>query len=219
MLNKSLHTPLRTTCLTLALAAAGLAVAQTAAPTTKDIVLVRISASQPAAAAAEVRPGDAMAVSVLLESADGSLSPRGADFTFRTGDRLRVKLVASRTGKVWLFNTTPDGVLQAAPVWQGEVRQGQELITPRLRLEGRSGVDQLHVVLEPTEPTPPNAYIWLRDWIAIDKAASASGGADKGEKTAQAKDIRLDVQNTPTATYVLNPAGRGLVTTVQISHR
>ncbi len=217
MLNNAPPAALRTACLGLALAAAGLAGAQTAAPTTKDIVLMRVSTAQPAAAA-EVRPGDAMAVSVLLESADGSLSPRGTDFAFRTGDRLRVKVVASRTGKVWLFNTTPDGVLQSAPVWQGEVRQGQELITPRMRLEGRSGVDQLHVVLEPTEPTPPNAYVWLRDWIAIDKAASASAPAS-ADKTAQSKDIRLDVQNTATATYLLNPVGRGLVTTVQISHR
>ena len=218
MLNKSLQATFRATCLTIALAAAGLAAAQTAAPTTKDIVLVRVSTAQPAAAA-EVRPGDAMAVSVLLESADGSLSPRGTDFAFRTGDRLRVKVVASRTGKLSLFNTTPDGVLQSAPVWQGEVRQGQELITPRMRLEGRSGVDQLHVVLEPTEPTPPNAYVWLREWIAIDKAASAASASGAADKSAQSKDIRLDVQNTPTTTYLLNPVGRGLVTTVQISHR
>ena len=171
--------------------------------TTKDIVLLRVSA--PPTAQPAVQQGDAMAVSVLLESPDGTLTSRGTDWTFRTGDRLRVKLVASRAGKLWLFNTTPDGVLQPAPVWQGTVRQGQELVTPRMRLEGRSGLDQLHVVLEP-DPTPAdNAYIWLRDWLA----ASA----------VTAKDIRLDVQNTPTASYLLNPASRGLVTTVNISHR
>jgi hypothetical protein len=206
--------------LSLGLLAASAAHAQA---TTKDIVLLRVSTPpQPAAVVQAPQPGDAMAVSVLLESADGSLSPRGTDALFRTGDRFRVKLVASRSGKVWLFNTTPDGVLQPAPVWQGEVRHGQELITPRMRLEGRSGVDQLHVVLEP-DPTPPNAYVWLREWLVIDKSASAApAAADKGAAApaaAASKDIRLDVQNTPTTTYLLNPIGRGLVTTVQISHR
>ena len=206
--------------LSLGLLAASAAHAQA---TTKDIVLLRVSTPpQPAAVVQAPQPGDAMAVSVLVESADGSLSPRGTDALFRTGDRFRVKLVASRSGKVWLFNTTPDGVLQPAPVWQGEVRHGQELITPRMRLEGRSGVDQLHVVLEP-DPTPPNAYVWLREWLVIDKSASsAPAAADKGAAApaaAASKDIRLDVQNTPTTTYLLNPIGRGLVTTVQISHR
>ena len=175
--------------------------------TTKDIVLLRVSAPPAAQPATQpvAQPGDAMAVSVLLESPDGTLTSRGTDWTFRTGDRLRVKLVASRAGKLWLFNTTPDGVLQPAPVWQGTVRQGQELVTPRMRLEGRSGLDQLHVVLEPDPAPGENAYIWLRDWLA----ASA----------VTAKDIRLDVQNTPTASYLLNPASRGLVSTVNISHR
>lgn len=189
------------TLLALGLLAGGSNVAAQA--TTKDIVLMRVSA--PPVAQPEVRAGDAMAVSVLLDSADGTLTARGTDWTFKTGDRLRVKVVASRTGKLWLFNTTPDGVLQPSPVWQGTVRQGQELITPRMRLEGRSGLDQLHVVLEP-DPTPAdNAYVWLRDWLA----ASA----------VTAKDIRIDVQNTPSASYLLNAVGRGLVTTVNISHR
>jgi hypothetical protein len=156
------------------------------------------------------------------ENAEFWESPRGTDALFLTGDRFRVKLVASRSGKVWLFNTTPDGVLQPAPVWQGEVRHGQELITPRMRLEGRSGVDQLHVVLEP-DPIQTSAYVWLREWLVIDKSASAApAAADKGAAApaaASSKDIRLDVQNTPTTTYLLNPIGRGLVTTVQISHR
>jgi len=178
-----------------------------AAPTTKDIVLLRISTPAAAPAAAQaVQPGDAMAVSVLLESADGTLAPRGTDSVFRTGDRFRVKLLASRSGKVLLFNTTPNGVLQPEPVWQGEVKQGQELVTPRLRLEGRSGVDLLHVVLEP-EPAATGAFRWLNDWLAAQKSGSAS------------KDIRLDVQNTESATYLLNPQGRGLVTTVSIAHR
>lgn len=176
------------------------AMAQT---TTKDIVLLRVSVPPTAQPAAQ--PGDAMAVSVLLDSPDGTLTSRGTDWTFKTGDRLRVKVVASRPGKIWLFNTTPDGVLQPTPIWQGVVRQGQELVTPRMRLEGRSGLDQLHVVLEPDPAPGENAYIWLRDWLA----ASA----------VTAKDIRLDVQNTPTASYLLNPASRGLVTTVNISHR
>ncbi len=203
--------------LSLGLLAASAAHAQA---TTKDIVLLRVSTPpQPAVVVQAPQPGDAMAVSVLLESADGSLSPRGTDALFRTGDRFRVKLVASRSGKVWLFNTTPDGVLQPAPVWQGEVRHGQELITPRMRLEGRSGVDQLHVVLEP-DPIQTSAYVWLREWLVIDVAGKSA--ADKGtapSTAATSKDIRLDVQNTLTTTYLLNPIGRGLVTTVQISHR
>lgn len=182
----------------------GGAAAAFAQASTKDIVLIRVSAPPAAPAQAQPQPGDAMAASVLIEAADGTLTSRGTDSTFQTGDRFRVKVVASRSGKLWLFNTTPDGVLQPSPVWQGEVRQGQELVTPRMRLEGRSGVDQLHIVLEP-DPVPPNAYLWLRDWLAV------SG--------ARTKDIRLDVQNTPTASYLLNPAGRGLVTTVNISHR
>jgi hypothetical protein len=222
--------------LSAALGLAAVSAVQAQAPaaaqaTTKDIVLLRVSTPpQPVVVAQAPQPGDAMAVSVLLESADGSLTPRGTDALFRTGDRFRVKLVASRSGKVWLFNTTPDGVLQSAPVWQGEVRHGQELITPRLRLEGRSGVDQLHVVLEP-DPVPANAYVWLREWLVVEKADKSAGGAaaDKnaaapaapaaGDAPARSKDIRLDVQNTPTTTYLLNPIGRGLVTTVQISHR
>ena len=217
--------------LSAALSLAAVSAVQAQAPaaaqaTTKDIVLLRVSTPpQPVVVAQAPQPGDAMAVSVLLESADGSLTPRGTDALFRTGDRFRVKLVASRSGKVWLFNTTPDGVLQSAPVWQGEVRHGQELITPRLRLEGRSGVDQLHVVLEP-DPVPANAYIWLREWLVVEKADKSAGGAEKssatpaaGDSSARSKDIRLDVQNTPTTTYLLNPIGRGLVTTVQISHR
>jgi hypothetical protein len=69
-----------------------------ASGTTKDIVLDRVTvpASTPATPAAN----DAMAVSVLLESADGTLSPRSTDKMFRTGDRLRVKILASRDGKV-----------------------------------------------------------------------------------------------------------------------
>ena len=78
--------------------------------------------------------GDAMSVSVLLEAPDGSLTPRSTDALFRTGDRFRVKMLGSRDARISLFNTNPRGELGAEPVWRGELRVGQELITPRLAL-------------------------------------------------------------------------------------
>jgi hypothetical protein len=169
------------------------AVAQ--APQTKDIVLDSIN--RPLAAGPAQ---DAMAVSVLIESASGALTARPTNTVFKTGERFRVKVLASRDGKVSLYNTTPDGRLTPKPVWQGQVRRGSELVTSRLRLDGMRGTDQLHVVLEPQLKT--STVEWL---------SSLLGGASK--------DIRLDWQHTDNATYLLGGPGKGLVTTLNIRHR
>ena len=183
-----------------------LAVTASWAATTKDIVLDRVTAPPTMV----VMPGpaastDAMAVSVLLESADGSLVPKGTDTFFRTGDRFRVKLLSSRDAKVSVYNTNPRGETSKTPLWQGEVKLGQDTITPRLLLTGTSGVDQLHVVLEPRQDT--DVVVWLGNWL---RSFKEGGGTSK--------DIRLDVQNTPSATYMVNANGQGLVSTVSIVH-
>jgi hypothetical protein len=190
--------------LALALSAPLLA---TAAP--KDIVLDRVQTAvvnvQPA-----VQLSDAMAVSVLLETPDGTMSPRSTAVAFRTGDRFRVKVVAARDGHIALYNTKPNGETPAQPVWRGPIKTGEELVTPRLRLTGQQGEDLLHVVLEPTtEPAGP--WDWLRRALGLDEKGMVSKSARK--------DIVLDVQSTPSTTYVVNPSGNGLTTTLVIRHR
>lgn len=176
-----------------------------AAGSTKDIVLDRVAAPAAAApAAGATATSDAMAVSVLVEAADGTLTPRGTDKMFRTGDRFRVKVLASRDAKIALYNTNPKGVLGKDPVWQGEVKLGQETITPRLRLDGNSGVDYLHIVMQPAKEE--GIFAWLGNWLSRTKDGST-------------KDISLDVQNTESATYLLNGKGQGLVTTMRIVHQ
>jgi hypothetical protein len=170
-----------------------------AATAVKDIVLDRVNAAAPAATAAT---SDAMAVSVLVESPDGSMVPRSTQALFRTGERFRIKVVASRPGKLSFYNTNPRGVTGHDPIWSGVVAVGQETVSPRLRLDGNSGEDQLHVVLDPTDQ-PQGTWSWLSHLL--------------GSKGAS-KDINLDVQNTNTASYVLNRAGQGLMTTVRIVH-
>lgn len=184
--------------LLLALAAVGAPSAF--AKDTKDIVIDRVSVA-PAAAAAT----DAMAVSVLLESPDGALTPKPTNSLFRTGDRFRVKLLASRDAKVSLYNTNPKGETNPTPVWQGELKFGLETITPRLVLTGNSGVDQLHVVLEPKQEPNAGLIAWLTQWL-------------RALKDGSSKDIQLDVQNTASTTYLVNNAGQGLVSTVSIVH-
>lgn len=174
-----------------------------AAGTTKDIVLDRVAAPAGAAPAASAT-NDAMAVSVLVESVDGTLSPRGTDKLFRTGERFRVKVLASRDAKIALYNTNPKGELGKDPVWQGEVKLGQETITPRLRLDGNSGVDYLHIVMQPAKEE--GVFAWLRNWLSRAKEGTS-------------KDISLDVQNTDSTTYLLNGKGQGLVTTMRIVHQ
>lgn len=175
---------------------------------TKDIVLDRLRSPLVTLSPAAAPAGDAMAVSVLLEAADGTLTPKGLDSVFRTGDRLRVKLLASREAKVSLYNTNPRGETTPTPIWQGQVRPGQETLSPRLALTGTSGVDQLHVLLEPLPSAQPGGPLaWLTNWLRAGK----DGGADS-------KDIRIDVQNTASASYLFNPQGQGLVSTVRIAH-
>jgi hypothetical protein len=173
----------------------GLTAAQ--APSTKDIVLDQIN--RPQASPAGAPASDAMLVSVLLESLDGSLTPRPTNARFKTGDRFRVRVLAARDGKIALYNTRPNGQLVPEPVWQGTVKRGLELVTPRLRLDGQKGTDQLHVVLEPAVATGITA--WLTGLL----------------KTT-GKDIWLDTQNTASTTYLRSEAGKGLVTTLRIAH-
>jgi len=187
------------------LASALLLVGATAqAQSAKDIVLDRVAApvARPAAAPAS---NDAMAISVLIESPDGSLASKSTNSLFNTGDRFRIKLLASRSAKVSLYNTNPLGQFNPKPVWQGEVKVGQETITPRLRLDGNSGVDYLHVVLEP-EQAPQGVVAWISSWLTK-------------EGSEAPKDIRLDSENSPTTSYLVNQTGQGLVSTIRIVHR
>ncbi len=193
----------------VAVLAAAVGPAALAAGSTKDIVLDRVTAPAAAApAAGATATSDAMAVSVLVEAADGTLTPRGTDKMFHTGDRFRVKVLASRDAKIALYNTNPKGVLGKDPVWQGEVKLGQETITPRLRLDGNSGVDYLHIVMQPAKEE--GIFAWLGNWLNRVK---------DGTKDGATKDISLDVQNTDSATYLLNGKGQGLVTTMRIVHQ
>lgn len=192
---------LRTLLPAAALAAATAAVA---ASDTKDIVLDRVLSPVVTVTPAAPASTDAMVVSVLLESADGSLTPKSTETLFQTGDRFRVKLITSRDAKISLYNTNPKGETNPVPVWQGEARVGLETITPRLALTGNSGVDQLHVVMQPLVPDA-GVLAWVSNWV-------------RSFKDGTSKDIRLDVQSTPTATYLLNAGGQGLVSTVKIVH-
>ncbi len=66
-----------------------------AAGTTKDIVLDRVlTPAVSSITTTNAQTQDAMAVSVLLESPDGTLSPKSTNTLFRTGDRFRIKLLA-----------------------------------------------------------------------------------------------------------------------------
>lgn len=187
----------------LCLAAAVFCAGAQAQASAKDVVLDRVAA--PPARAAAAANSDAMAISVLLESAEGVLTSRPVTGAFSTGDRFRVRLLAARDGKVSLYNTNPKGEFNPRPVWQGEVKVGQETLTPRLRLDGNSGVDLLHVVLEPTKPPAAGLIPWLREWMNKDGTPS--------------KDIRLDSESTDSATYLVNPSGQGLAATIRIVHR
>jgi len=181
---------------------------------TKDIVLDRVrittvatpATSSPAAPPAPTATtvyanGDAMVVTVLQEKASGTLVPRPVNASYKTGDRFRVKMLASRDGKVALYNTKPTGELVTQPIWRGDVSRGLEIITPPMRLEGNKGIDQLHIVLEPAQENG-GVVAWVSSWL----------------KTS-AKDIRLDVQNTRSDTYLLGLEGKGLLTTLRITHR
>lgn len=190
----------RLVCANLVLAA-GLGLGATAQAGTKDIVLDRIATPVLVAQPVATRT-DAMAVSVLVESPDGFLAPRSTQALFRTGERLRIKVLASRNGRISIYNTNPAGV--TSHVWSGDAVWGQETISPRMVLTGFSGEDKLHVVLEPTDE-PQGVVAWLTQWLS-------------GAKSINGKDVRLDVQSTPQVTYVLNPAGQGLVSTVRIVH-
>ncbi len=202
-----MKTPTSTLALACALSLlAGSALAAT--PETKDIVLDRIRNPAAAAAPAQMQTttfanGDAMVVTVMQEKSNGSLVPRAVNGQFRTGDRFRVKMLASRDGKVALYNTKPTGELVKEPLWRGDVSRGLEIMSPPMRLEGNKGTDQLHIVLEPAQET--GVIAWLSSWLNT-------------PLTGASKDIRLDVQNTRSDTYLLGLEGKGLLTTLRIKH-
>lgn len=188
-------------------AVASMAASSLASAATKDVVLDRVvtPAYVTVAPASAAPVGDAMVVSVLVASHDGTLTPKSTDALFRTGDRLHLKVLASRNGAIQIYNTNPLGVTTPEPIWKGEVRVGEETITPRLRLEGNRGEDQLHVVLTPAAPEG-GVLSWLMDVL-------------KGKGKSTRKDVVLDSQSTSTSTYVVNTAGQGLTTTVRIVHQ
>ena len=64
----------------------------------KDVVLDQVAAPIVMSGATTVR-NDAMVVSVLVESPDGTLRPRSTETLFRTGERFRIKVLASREGR------------------------------------------------------------------------------------------------------------------------
>lgn len=171
----------------------------------KDIVLDRVATAANAPAAAATPAADVLVVSVLLESPDGTLTSKPLSTVFTTGDRFRVRLLTARMAKVSLYNTDPSGRFNPAPVWQGQARPGQETVTPRLRLDGRSGTDLLHIVLEPEAP-PQGLAGWLARWIGKDGATAP-------------KDIHLDSQETVASSYLVNTGAQGLVATVRIRHQ
>lgn len=175
--------------------------APAAEPTVRDIVLDQLSPAGQTPSAAPAG-NDAMAVSILVESAEGTLTPRSTQQRFRTGERLRVKVLASRSGKVAIYNTNPAG--QTKAVWSGSVQVGQETISPRMVLTGLSGEDQLHIVLEP-QAAPQGVLVWLGQWLNPSKSAAS-------------RDIQLDSQSTAQATYLLSQTGQGLVSTVRVLH-
>lgn len=195
----------------LALAVLSLAIAVPAMAagnrTVRDIVLDQVAPTAAVGnAPAPVAQNDAMAVSILVESPDGTLTPRSTNQVFRTGERLRVKVLASRSGKLAIHNTNPAGLTKE--IWSGNLQVGQETISPRMVLTGLSGEDKLHVVLEPSQ-APQGMLVWLNNWLSSVKPGGSSGN----------RDIQLDTQNTAQATYLVNPSGQGLVTTVRVIHK
>ena len=182
-----------------------LSITGAATAATKDVVLDRIVTPIYATAPMAVQPAsDAMVVSVLVASYDGSLTPRSTNTLFRTGDRIHLKVLTSRDGAIEVYNTTPRGETSRTPIWKGEVRVGEELITPRLLLTGTSGEDQIHVVLTPSKPDV-SIFDWLADIL-------------RGKGKSSRKDVVLDTQSTATSTYIVNTAGQGLTTTIRVAH-
>ena len=190
------HRPAHVRALAAALMLACCSVASYASAAPKDIVLSRIAAAGPS-----VTQGDALAVSVLVERSDGTLISRSSEALFRTGERLRVKVVPSRSGKIAVYNTNPHG--QTSLVWSGEVQFGRETVSPRMVLTGTSGEDQLHVVLEPHDTAAPG--VWMNTVLKARKAGSR-------------KDIALDSQSTPHTTYIVNTGGQGVISTLRVLH-
>jgi hypothetical protein len=173
------------------------------APTAKDIVLASLApAAQVAGGATPAARPDALAVSVLVESAYGMLTPRPIDSSFSNGDRFRIKLLSPRDGEVLVYNTNPQGQTGQTPVWKTTVRAGVETVSDLMQVTGNSGEDQLHVVLQPKAPTS-NPFAWFQNLFSSGKTG---------------KDVRLVTESTQQSTYFYNPSGQGGYVTIRIRH-
>ncbi len=135
--------------LKLAIAAVFLAGATGAhAHASKDVVLdTGYTSAAPSTPVEDT--GNALTVTVLGENPQGYLGPRSTEESFRTGERFRLKVLSAYDGLIEIYNTNPIGQTTARPIWRGPVQAGIEAIGPRLRLDGYSGHDQVHVVLTP----------------------------------------------------------------------
>jgi hypothetical protein len=156
----------------------------------KDIGITRLAG----------QPGDqeAIVVSVLIANPDGTLAPRAANQQFRTGERFKVRVQTSQDGTLLLTNITPRGEQRELLRIQASA-QG-ELLLPRepgtlFELTGNAGEDQLIVTLLPQGM--PSA---------------------KGLVSLGAKDIRLAVEHTQSASYLTQERGQPIQTVIRISH-
>jgi hypothetical protein len=181
----------------------GAAIAQTGFPSAKDVALASLApANQLPAANAAAWP-EVMVVSVLVDSAYGTLTPRATDAPFATGDRFRIKLLVPRDGEVLMYNTNPLGQTDSTPVWKAMVKASVETVSEPLQLVGNRGEDQLHVVLQPLVPEP-SPFAWFQHLFGTGKAT---------------KDVRLISESTPQSTYFYNPSGEGGYVTIRIRHK
>lgn len=182
--------PMRSACLIAGLLAAFPAWADSSAKprSAKDIGIARL-AGQPGSQ-------EVIVVSVLIANPDGTLAPRAANQNFRTGERFKVRVQTSQDGTLLLTNITPRGeqreLLRAQATAQGELLLPREPGT-LFELTGNAGEDQLIVTLLP------------------------QGVQFKGAGMG-AKDIRLAVEHTQSASYYTQERGQPIQTVIRISH-
>lgn len=184
--------PMRSACLIAGLFAVLPAWADSSAKpqSAKDIGIARLAG----------QPGnqEAIVVSVLVANPDGTLAPRAANQNFRTGERFKVRVQTTQDGTLLLANVTPRGehreLLRIQAAAQGELLLPREPGT-LFELTGDAGEDQLIVTLLP------------QGW------PSAKGAVSLG-----AKDIRLAVEHTQSASYLTQERGQPIQTVIRISH-
>lgn len=73
-------------------------------------------------------------------------APAHAPTTLKSGDRFELALRAHENGTVRVLAVAP-GSNTMSPLWDAPVRAGQDIRTPRFRLQGRNGVEQLFLQL------------------------------------------------------------------------